>query len=97
MKTDSHETSDSPEVEVQEMEPKDNTKQSACPELVPQDSEESLAEEEMDDESEDEEEEKKPLHRNERISKGVERLSRYVAATVKLQSNHRDIKKGMRP
>jgi hypothetical protein len=51
-----------------------------------------MAEEKSDDESDDEEEEKKPLRRSERISKGVNRLSRYAMATVKLQSNHLDIK-----
>jgi hypothetical protein len=60
------------------------TEQNDFPELVPQDDEESLAEEEADNESEDKEEEQNPPRQSERIRSGVREPSRYAAATVKL-------------
>ncbi len=56
-----------------------------CPKLVPQDDKELVAEEETGDESEEDDDEEKNLCQSERISKGIERPSRYAVATVKLK------------
>jgi hypothetical protein len=59
------------------------SKDQECPELVPQDEEDD-----SDDEMEIDEEEEQEIiapRRSERIRQGVDKPSRYVAATVKLR------------
>jgi hypothetical protein len=70
----------------------DKSKDQECPELVPQ-----IKEDDSDDEMEIDEEEEQEIiapHRSERIRRGVDKPSRYAAATVKLrEGGHNEEKK----
>jgi len=68
-----------------------------CPELVPQEEDDDSDDEmEIDEEEEVEEEEMVMLRRSECIRQGVDKSSRYAAATVKLrEGGHNEEKKNV--